>query len=189
MRVIAGTYRSRMLKTPSGTKTRPTSDRLRETLFNVLAPRIQDSSFVDLYAGSGAIGIEAASRGAAAVYFAELEPAALAALRANLQALGVRAQVESGGTATLLKRLLAAGEQAGIVFLDPPYEAAEEYDRTLRWLGGEGTPMLATNAIVVAEHRSKSPLPNAFGTLASYRTLKQGDAALTFYRRSETPAY
>ncbi len=185
MRVIGGTHRSRLLATPHGTSTRPTSDQLRETLFNVLAPSIGGSVFVDLYAGSGAVGIEAASRGAAAVYFAETERAALTALRANLRALGIHAQVESGGTTTLLKRLLAAGEQAGIVFLDPPYDSADEYDRTLRWLGEEGASLLAPNAIVVAEHRSKSPLPPAFIELESYRILKQGDAALTFYRRSE----
>ncbi|WP_419804254.1 16S rRNA (guanine(966)-N(2))-methyltransferase RsmD [Terriglobus sp.] len=188
MRVIAGSYRSRLLTAPRGMDTRPTSDRLRETLFNVFAPRIEGSIFIDLYAGSGAVGIEAASRGAAAVYFAETERAALTALRTNLQALGIRAQVESGGTPTLLKRLLAAGEQAGIVFLDPPYEAADEYDRTLRWLGGEGLNLLAPGAIVVAEHRSKAPLPDRFGAIESYRTLKQGDAGLTFYRRAAESA-
>ena len=186
MRVIAGIYRSRLLTAPRGTGTRPTSDRLRETLFNVLAPRVEGSVFVDLYAGSGAVGIEAASRGAAAVYFAELERSALTALRANLQALGIQAQVESGGTATLLKRLLGVAGHIDIVFLDPPYEAAEEYERTLQWLGcSEGTRLLALDAIIVAEHRSKAPLADGYGALKSFRTLKQGDAALTFYRLSE----
>ncbi|GAA3746485.1 16S rRNA (guanine(966)-N(2))-methyltransferase RsmD [Terriglobus aquaticus] len=185
VRVIAGTFRSRLLTAPRGDNTRPTSDRLRETLFNVLAPRLQDSVFVDLYAGSGAVGIEAASRGAAAVYFAETERAALSALRSNLATLGIRAEVESAGTATLLKRLLAAGRQAGIVFLDPPYEAADEYQRTLGFLGGPGSSLLQPGGIVVAEHRRQSPLPPTIGTLESYRTLKQGDAALTFFRQTE----
>ena len=187
MRVIAGIYRSRLLTAPRGTGTRPTSDRLRETLFNVLAPRVEGSVFADLYAGSGAVGIEAASRGAAAVYFAEMERSALAALRANLQALGIQAQVESGGTATLLKRLLGVAGHIDIIFLDPPYEAAEEYERTLQWLGGsEGTRLLAPNATVVAEHRSKAPLSDGYGALRSFRTLKQGDATLTFYRSSDS---
>ena len=183
MRVIAGAYRSRLLAAPRGTETRPTSDRLRETLFNVLTPRIQGSVFVDLYAGSGAVGIEAVSRGASGVFFAETERAALTALRANLQTLGIRAQVESGGTSTLLKRMLTAGDHADIVFLDPPYDASDEYERTLRWLGAEGLLLLADGAVVIAEHRSKSPCPVAYGALESYRTVKQGDAALTFYRR------
>lgn len=182
MRVIGGTFRSRLLTAPRGWNTRPTSDRLRETLFNVLAPRITGSVFLDLYAGSGAVGIEAVSRGASMVYFAESERAALTALRANLQTLAIRAEVESGGTATLLKRLAAAGQTADIVFLDPPYEAAEEYQRTLAVLGAAGASPLALDGIAVAEHRSKSPLPAQVGGLESYRTLKQGDAALTFYR-------
>lgn len=187
MRVIAGAFRSRPLTSPRGISTRPTSDRLRETLFNVLAPLIQGSVFIDLYAGSGAVGIEAASRGAKTVYFAETDRAALSALRTNLQTLGIRAQVESGGTATLLKRLLAAREQAGIVFLDPPYDAIDEYERTLRWLGTDGAQVLAPDAVVIAEHRSKTALPASCGQLEAYRTLKQGDAALTFYRVTEEP--
>ena len=90
MRVIAGTYRSRILQAPPGTATRPTSDRLRETLFNILSPRIPGCRFVDLYAGTGAVGIEALSRGAAFVWFAENHPAALKSLRANLQSLGLK---------------------------------------------------------------------------------------------------
>ncbi len=183
MRVIGGTYRSRLLTAPRGTDTRPTSDRLRETLFNVLAPHIPGSVFLDLYAGSGAVGIEAVSRGASQVYFAESDRVALIALRANLHMLGIQAQVESGGTATLLKRLLAAGQMADLIFLDPPYEAAEEYDRTLCWLGEEGESLLNEHAIVIAEHRAKIPLPQHIGALKAYRTLKQGDAALTFYHR------
>ena len=181
MRVIAGSFRSRLLRAPNGTATRPTSDRLRETLFNVLARRVDGSVFLDLYAGSGAVGIEAASRGARAVYFAETERAALTALRANLQTLAIGAQVESGGTATLLQRLLAAGETANLVFLDPPYDAAPEYQQTLGWLGGPGSALLAPGAIVIAEHHSKTPLAAGCGRLESYRTLKQGDASLTFY--------
>src|ERR1017187_4847008 len=89
MRVIAGTYRSRQLVAPKGTGTRPTSDRLRETLFDILAPRLDGCRFADLYGGSGAVGIEAISRGAAHVWFTEKAPPALAAIRANLKALRI----------------------------------------------------------------------------------------------------
>ena len=127
MRVIAGTHRSRQLVSPRGTATRPTSDRLRETLFNILAPRIPDSRFLDLYAGTGAVGIEAISRGAAHVWFTETAPAALTALRANLAALRIANgfTLEDRGTGALLERLAKSPNPAtaiDIVFLDPPYE-------------------------------------------------------------------
>ena len=136
MRVIAGTFRSRALASPRGTETRPTSDRLRETLFNVIATRVSGARFADLYAGSGAVGIEAISRGATDVFFAEKSDAALAAIRANLRTLGIKGgfQIESGGTATLLKRL--RGQPLDLVFLDPPYEDAEAYSTTLSALAG-----------------------------------------------------
>ena len=183
MRVIAGTFRSRALQSPRGTATRPTSDRLRETLFNVIAPRVAGARFADLYAGSGAVGIEAISRGAAEVFFAEKSEPALTAIRANLRILGITAgfQVESGGTATLLKRL--RGQSLDIVFLDPPYEDAEAYRTTLTALAdGE---LLHADSLVVAEHAKRQPLLEAYGTLHRTRTLLQGDAALSFYRLSK----
>ena len=180
MRVIAGTFRSRVLQSPRGIATRPTSDRLRETLFNVIAPRVAGARFADLYAGSGAVGIEAISRGAAEVFFAEKSEPALTAIRANLRTLGISTsfQVESGGTATLLKRL--RGQALDIVFLDPPYEDAEAYRTTLTALAdGE---LLHADSLVVAEHAKRQPLLEAYGTLQRTRTLLQGDAGLSFYR-------
>ena len=163
--------------------TRPTSDRLRETLFNVLGPRVAASHFADLYAGSGAVGIESLSRGAAQVFFAEKHAAAAAAIRANLRSLHVATgwQLEAGGTAALLKRLGASTGQVllDIVFLDPPYEEAEEYQRTLTSLGSG--VLLQEDAVVVAEHTRKQPLLDAYGLLYRTRTLLQGDAALSFY--------
>src|ERR1700744_2006081 len=137
MRVIAGTFRSRPLEAPRGTATRPTSDRLRETLFNVLAPRIDGARFADLYAGSGAVGIEAISRGAEHVWFAEKAPAALAAIRGNLSKLKVGGgySIEDRSVAKLLSSLAKAQWQLDIVFLDPPYEDAEAYSVTLGLLG------------------------------------------------------
>src|SRR5579875_2699515 len=127
MRVIAGEYRSRPLAAPKGLETRPTSDRLRETLFNVLAPRIAGTVFADLYAGSGAVGIEALSRGASEAIFVEHAPPALRTIRANLASLGIRGNylIESHRVAAGLRRLAQAGTKADIVFLDPPYDSVE----------------------------------------------------------------
>ena len=181
MRVIAGTYRSRALAAPKGLSTRPTSDRLRETLFNVLGVRVPDARFADLYAGSGAVGIEAISRGAAEVFFAEKDNAALAAIRGNLRTLGINTgfQIEAGGTAGLLKRL--AGKPMDVVFLDPPYEEAEEYKRTLTTLGTASNELLHVDSLVVAEHTKKQALQDRYGALVRTRVLQQGDAALSFY--------
>ena len=185
MRVIAGTYRSRALKAPEGLATRPTSDRLRETLFNVLALRIEGAAFLDLYAGSGAVGIEALSRGAARVEFVEKSAAALATLRENLQALGLRstARVHAVSASTFLRSIerSAGRERYGIVFMDPPYDADQEYAQTLGLLGATAHSLLAEGAVVVAEHRRKERLEDRYGALARTRLLEQGDASLSFY--------
>jgi 16S rRNA (guanine(966)-N(2))-methyltransferase RsmD len=188
MRVIAGTYRSRQLVAPKGMGTRPTSDRLRETLFDILAPRIGGCRFADLYAGTGAVGIEALSRGAAQVWFAEKAEPALASIRANLKTLKISNgfAIEERGTGALLERLAKAAESGGqmldLVYIDPPWEAAAEYEKTLHLLGSaRGRAMLAPGALVVAEHSSKSPLAERFGNLVQTRTRKQSDAALSFY--------
>lgn len=188
MRVIAGRLRRRTLEAPAGLSTRPTSDRLRETLFNVLAPRIERARFLDLYAGSGAVGIEAASRGAARVVVVERAAPALKVLRSNLEKLELRGdvRVESGGVGAFLRRVRPQNTalQFDVVFLDPPYEAADEYALVLRLLGGEAASLLAGDAIVVAEHRRKEKLEDRYGALARTRLLEQGDAALSFYTRS-----
>ena len=195
MRVIAGTYRSRQLVAPRGTGTRPTSDRLRETLFSILAPRIAGARFADLYAGTGAVGIEALSRGAAHVWFAEKAPPAIAAIRANLKALQIAGGfgIDERGVGALLERLAKVARNApggaelvDIVYIDPPWEVEAEYAGTLNSLGSaRGGEVLATGAIVVAEHSSKAPLAGRYGELMQTRTLKQGDAALSFYAASE----
>jgi 16S rRNA (guanine966-N2)-methyltransferase len=197
MRIIAGEYRSRALAAPAGMATRPTSDRLRETLFNVLAPRIAGARFLDLYAGSGAVGIEALSRGAAHVVFVERAPAALKALRRNLERLGITGgfEIYAGGVAGFLRAAGPRREPHEVVFLDPPYEAAQEYEATLTFLGkggwSPGSPnardpghpglLLAPNAVVIAEHRRKDKLEERYGALARTRLLEQGDAGLSFY--------
>ncbi len=189
MRVIAGTFRSRQLASPPGTGTRPTSDRLRETLFNILAPRIPGSRFVDLYAGTGAVGIEAISRGAEFVWFAENAAPALKSLRKNLATLKIANgyALEDRGVGSLLQRLGKLTETIEIVYLDPPYEAETEYTETLRFLGSAaGAKLLSSDALVIAEHatRSRFTLPERFGVLHQTRVYKQGDASLTFYAPS-----
>jgi 16S rRNA (guanine966-N2)-methyltransferase len=189
MRVIAGTFRSRPLLAPPGLDTRPTADRLRETLFNVLTQgavnRIAGAAFLDLYAGSGAVGIEALSRGASSVTFVELGTPALAVLQKNLANLGIRgasAHIEKKSVVRYLRGAVEAGAGPfGVVFLDPPYELADEYKTMLALLGGECATLLAEGALVVAEHRKKDSLEESYGQLVKTRVLKQGDAGLSFY--------
>lgn len=193
MRVIAGTLRSRPLLSPKGTATRPTSDRLRETLFNILAPRLPNARFADLYAGTGAVGIEAHSRGAAHVHFAEHAPEAIATLRANLKSLAITTGItvhERSATA-FLTRLLETPpvHPLDLIFLDPPYDAADEYTNTLALLGSpRATAILAPDALLVAEHATRSPLPERIGRLLLTRTRRQGDATLSFFAPSPSPA-
>jgi 16S rRNA (guanine966-N2)-methyltransferase len=185
MRVIAGTLRRRTLDAPAGMTTRPTSDRLRETIFNVLAPRIEGARFLDLYAGSGAVGIEAVSRGAQNVIMVERAAPALKILRGNLEKLGLRSgvRVEAVSVTAFLKKLRPESTAFvfDIVFLDPPYDAQDEYALALGLLGGDASRLLASNAVVIAEHRRKEKLEDRYGTLGRTRVLEQGDAALSFY--------
>jgi 16S rRNA (guanine966-N2)-methyltransferase len=196
MRIIAGTFRSRTLAAPPGMSTRPTSDRLRETLFNVLAPRFQylvseGVAFLDLYAGSGAVGLEAISRGAARVIFVERAPAALKILHGNLERLGISSGVRVNAKSVSAFLKSAAGisskppnpkpERYDVVFLDPPYDEVKEYAITLELLGGAAQEILAPGAVIVAEHRRKQSLDEQYGNLKRTRVLEQGDAALSFY--------
>lgn len=186
MRVIAGKYRSRLLKSLKGPALRPTSDRLRETLFNVLGPEVEGAHFLDIFAGTGAVGIEALSRGAAGAVFIENHAAAAALIRKNLESLGicsgatVLAADAVRGIETLRSRRRTAGPAFTQVFVDPPYRETEEYARVLERLGGAA--ILAQNALVIAEHRRSFRLPEQIGFLERVRVLEQGDAALTFFR-------
>jgi 16S rRNA (guanine966-N2)-methyltransferase len=187
MRVIAGTYKSRILKSLKGLALRPTSDRLRETLFNVLAPNIAGSRFVDLFAGTGAMGIEALSRGASEVVFIENHAPAATLIRRNLESLGINTGVTVLAVDALRGlAMLAARKKSGTpafdhIFLDPPYAAAADYSRVLEFLGS--ADLLAPGGKVVAEHRRNFDLPEAPGAMKRFRVLRQGDAALSFYRR------
>jgi 16S rRNA (guanine(966)-N(2))-methyltransferase RsmD len=183
MRIIAGTYRGRVLQAPDGLATRPTSDRLRETLFNVLAPRIQGATFLDLYAGSGALGIEALSRGASRAIFVERAKPALCVLSANLARLDISSgfRVDAISAAGFLRRPHL--ETFDIVFLDPPYDAKKEYEVSLTQLGTLSTQLLSPAALVIAEHHHKEPLADTYATLQRTRILKQGESALSFYSK------
>jgi 16S rRNA (guanine966-N2)-methyltransferase len=184
MRVIAGTFRSRQLSAPRGMQTRPTSDRLRETLFNILAPRLDGCRFVDLYAGTGAVGIEALSRGAEHVWFAENAEPALASLRQNLSSLKISRgfTLEDRGVGAMLQRLGKLPQPVDLVFLDPPYEDEDEYAGTLNFFGSvRGREVLAPHALVIAEHSSKVKLAMRYGALEHTRLVKQGDAALSLF--------
>ena len=181
MRIIAGQYRSRRLKTGPSEGTRPTSDKLRETVFNILGGRVIESAFLDAYAGVGAIGIEAISRGARSVYFVDNASQACAAIRTNLESLSVEAEcrvlrMEFGDAFRLCLR---EGLAFDIVFLDPPYEREELYRRDLERLGAAS--LLKQGAIVVVEHLRSVEMPANIPGLVHLRTHPQGHSALTFY--------
>jgi len=186
MRIVAGQYRSRPLRGLPGMATRPTSDRLRETLFNILTAgqpeALAGSKWLDLFAGTGAVGLEAISRGAAMVYFVESSREAAAVIRANLHSLNIAAghTVLERDTKHALRRLDAEGVTCDFCFVDPPYRDADAYGETLGFLSH--SHLLRPAAIVIAEHNKQFDPGTHFGHLARYRTLRQGDSALSFYR-------
>jgi 16S rRNA (guanine(966)-N(2))-methyltransferase RsmD len=182
MRVIAGKYRSRLLRSLKGQRLRPTSDRLRETLFNILGSAVGGATFVDLFAGTGAVGIEALSRGARHVIFVEQHAPAVALIRRNLESLGIGTEAEILGmdVARAIERLEARHVHAQFIFLDPPYAADVEYESTLEALGE--SPLVAPDGRVIVEHLRKRELSERAGDLELARVVEQGDAALSFYR-------
>jgi 16S rRNA (guanine(966)-N(2))-methyltransferase RsmD len=188
MRVIGGKYRSRPLRSLRGLDLRPTADRLRETLFNVLTSgnqsALEATVWLDLFAGTGAVGIEALSRRASAVYFVESSTAAAELVRKNLQSLGVESgfQVLKKDVVRALRKLETDVIVADFVFLDPPYRMEEAYQRTLGFLGG--SRLLRSGGVAIAEHQRKFDPGEIFGSLRRYRKLEQGDATLSFYRSS-----
>ena len=188
MRVIAGKFRGRTLHLLRRLDLRPTSDRLRETLFDVLTggepERLAGTVWLDLFAGTGAVGIEALSRGASAVYFVESSKKAAALIHSNLRTLGIAAgfEVLTLDAAAALRRLESKNVACDFCFLDPPYRMQQAYAETLELLSR--SPLLHAKSLVIAEHEKRFDPGDGFGGLARYRTLKQGDAALSFYRLS-----
>ncbi len=184
MRIIAGEYRSRPLKSLPGLDLRPTSDRMRETLFNVLssARTLDGGVWLDLYAGTGAVGIEALSRGARQVYFVESAKKHARLLRENLASLKIVEgfEVQEREAAQALPLLETTGVVCDICFLDPPYSMHGAYERSLGFLSQ--SRILQPSSIVVAEHDKKFEPGDRFGALLRYRRLDQGDASLSFYK-------
>jgi 16S rRNA (guanine966-N2)-methyltransferase len=188
MRVIAGKYRSRPLRSLPGMDLRPTADKLRQALFNVLTPGDPDalggSVWLDLFAGTGAVGIEALSRGAEQVYFVELAANAAELIKQNLQSLGIEngSRILKQDAARALRLLEGEKVQPDYVFLDPPYGMEGAYKTTLDFMGGSS--ILKPETIVMAEHFKKFDPGETFGGLQRYHKLEQGDAVVSFYRRT-----
>ena len=155
MRVIAGAYGGRELIAPRGRATRPTSDRVREALFSILGERVRDARVLDLFAGSGALGIEALSRGAAEATLVDAAAGAIAAIRRNLQTLGIEAEVVRAPALRFLEGARNRARQYDLVFVDPPYRLAPALGRELTAAIG---PLLPGDARVVAESDRRSPL-------------------------------
>lgn len=172
MRIIAGRFRSRRIKSVPGIEVRPTPDRLRESLFSVLAPRIEGVVFLDAFAGTGAVGIEALSRGAKHAILMEHNAWALRALRENLRSLGIEdeASVVRGNAVALLSNY-----KADVAFVDPPYDQVRLYGESLLALSKTRCKL------AIAQHPSKLLLEDRYGDLTKFRVLKQGDNCLSFY--------
>ena len=186
--MIAGQYRSRPLRSTRGMEIRPTADRLRETLFNVLTAgnpaALEGSVWIDLYAGTGAVGIEALSRGAAQVYFVESSPVAVKVIRENLVSLQIVEgfEIVQNDALQVLRQVEAKEVTGDFVFLDPPYRMEQAYQNALKFL--EKSALVKQTTVVIAEHEKRLDPGEEFGSLKRYRKLTQGDAALSFYRRA-----
>ena len=190
VRIIAGKYRGRNLKSPPSLEVRPTSDRLRETLFNIIAPRIADARFLDLCAGSGAVGIEALSRGAAHVTFVDESRSMGNLIKSNLELCRIErseSQVIQQDATIYLRRFVAKQPDSGkpwdIVFFDPPY--ATNYSPVLDIFGAHASSLLTADGLLVVEHHQKNELKAETGSIIRSRILKQGESALSFYQLSE----
>ena len=184
VRIIAGQFKSRRLRTLDGQATRPTSDRLKETLFNLVQSRISGSTFLDCFAGSGSIGIEALSRGAGFVVFVEESARAVKVIRQNLALLGeddtARCQTLGQKAQAALKSLARSGRKFDIVFLDPPYADADQYPRIFEQL--QNCELINDNALVIAEHSKFLSLPARVMHLERQREIRQGDSVLSLFR-------
>lgn len=189
MRIIAGKFRGRNLKSPPSLEVRPTSDRLRETLFNVIAPRIEDARFLDLCAGSGAVGIEALSRGAAHVTFVDRSREMWSLIKSNLDHCRIeedQSQVVQAEAQDYLQRVSGqqrASEPWDIVFFDPPY--ADDYLPILETFATPASNLFSENGLLIVEHHHKTILPEELGRIRRTRVLKQGDSALSFYEPND----
>lgn len=177
MRIIAGAFKGRTLRGPTGPGVRPTSDSLRETLFNVIRDRVDGARFLDAFAGTGAVGLEALSRGAVEATFIERDPRVVSLLEKNVAACRVEAQV-----IVLKDQFAGVGRRHGlvgefdIVFVDPPYDI-EGIDRIIL----EAASFVVPTGLLIVEHGRKRNVTESAGVLERYRLLTAGDSALSFY--------
>jgi 16S rRNA (guanine(966)-N(2))-methyltransferase RsmD len=181
-RIITGRGKGRRLQAPAGPHTRPTGARVKQTLFDILAPRLPGCRFLDACAGSGGIGLEALSRGAARVVLIDTSAPAITTVRANAALLadaGGEVRIFRQDARIALPSLASAGESFDLVYLDPPYES-DLYQPLLEACAG---PLLAPAGLVVAEHFHKRVLPETIGPLHTVRTVRVGDHILSFYER------
>jgi len=183
LRISGGEARGRKLKTPRGRRLRPTLSRVREALFDMLAPRLEGARFLDLFAGVGAVGLEAASRGAAQVVLVEAAPRNARLVQENLEALGLadRARVIRSAARTALLALAERGECFHLVFMDPPYHRPEAILAILELIA-QAPALLCPGGVVVAQHDFRLVLPEAVGACRQVRTRRFGDTSLTFYQ-------
>jgi 16S rRNA (guanine966-N2)-methyltransferase len=197
MRIVAGHFRSRTLLSVRDLELRPTSDRLRETLFNILGERVAGSMFIDLFAGTGAVGIEALSRGASHTIFVEKHEETAELIRKNLHALGVpqggrrnvqsdydsgkigAAEVMHTNVGAALKKFAAGGVRADLIFADPPYAEKKLLESALKFIGD--AEILNLGGLFMAEHSSRVTLPEGAGKLRRTRVLTQGDSTISFF--------
>ena len=183
MRVIAGIYRGRILKSPSNLKTRPTSDRLRETLFNIISPKIDEQTrFLDLCAGTGAIGIEAISRGAGFAAFVDISRRSCGLIETNLDTLEIPEEITEvicSSAENFINRQQNDGWN--IIYFDPPYK--NDYSEILMEIGEPEKNILKNEGLLIVEHHSKKNLPDEVQTLRRWRILRQGETHLSFYEK------
>ena len=178
-RIIGGTGKGRRLRTPRGEATRPTGARVRQTLFDILAPRVPGCRFLDAFAGNGGVGLEALSRGAARVVLVDQSRAAIEVVRENARlvaAAGGDVQIYHQDARIALAALADSGVRFDVIYLDPPY-ASPLYEPLLE----EAGRLLERAGVVVAEHFHKRALPETIGGLVSTRSVRIGDHKLTFY--------
>ncbi|MHB1392034.1 MAG: 16S rRNA (guanine(966)-N(2))-methyltransferase RsmD [Clostridia bacterium] len=184
MRVIAGEFRGRRLDRIEGMDIRPTSDKVKESLFNILGDVVIDSVFLDLFGGTGGIGIEALSRGAKHAVFADADIKSIKVLKGNLEHLNIKDNVEVFNTeySTAISKLYMNKKEFDIIFIDPPYSvglaqnALKEIDKY---------PILAQSGLIIVEHDSRDDMPSSLGKLYMYRSKQYGNTTLSFYAISK----
>ncbi len=189
MRVIAGRFKGRRLRAPKGFDVRPTSDKVKGALFNIVGSRVEGARVMDLFAGTGSVGIEALSRGAAHVLFVEDDPAARKALEANLALCGVDSREATvwgrHGVAGLIRHLKShADETADLIFADPPYRRPETFRLLRPFVAGLG---LAEHGWLVVEHARTTQLPPPLPPVTLARSCAYGDTVLSIFARGEQP--